>query len=95
MVKKLSSIETLGSTTVICSDKTGTLTKNEMTVTRLLLAEDQMHEVTGTGYDPNKGAIGKGQGLGLGSGLGLAAAVGRSTLSTGKLVTTGCPQGRS
>lgn len=51
LVKKLSSVEALGSTTVICTDKTGTLTQNEMTVNHLWLAGTQ-YEVSGVGYGP-------------------------------------------
>ncbi|MBN1258302.1 cation-transporting P-type ATPase, partial [Candidatus Peregrinibacteria bacterium] len=55
VVKKLSAVETLGSTTVICSDKTGTITKNEMTITHAW-ARGRIFEITGEGYDP-EGAI--------------------------------------
>ena len=49
VVRRLASVETLGSTTVICSDKTGTLTKGEMTVRQIFVSEKTV-EVTGAGY---------------------------------------------
>jgi Ca2+-transporting ATPase len=52
LVKKLSAVETLGATDIIATDKTGTLTKNEMTVQQLLIGKTEYH-VTGTGYEMN------------------------------------------
>jgi len=51
IVKKLSSVETLGSASVIASDKTGTLTRSEMTIERIMTASGNTR-VTGVGYDP-------------------------------------------
>lgn len=64
IVRKLPSVETLGCASIICSDKTGTLTQNKMTVTHLWLSGDLM-EVTGDGYDPRGDILREGKPMDL------------------------------
>ncbi|XP_047664700.1 calcium-transporting ATPase type 2C member 1 [Tachysurus fulvidraco] len=79
IVKKLPIVETLGCCNVICSDKTGTLTKNEMTVTQIFSSDGQHAEVTGVGYN------GAGEVLMDGK-----VVHGFSNISISKLVEAGC-----
>ncbi|MGY0559254.1 MULTISPECIES: cation-translocating P-type ATPase [unclassified Luteimonas] len=59
IVKRLSSVETLGSASVICTDKTGTLTRSEMTIQRVATASGMVH-ITGVGYVPEGGMVADG-----------------------------------
>lgn len=63
LIRRLPAVETLGSTSVICSDKTGTLTKDEMTVRRLYVS-GHMIEVSGRGYEPSGNFSMNGSGVG-------------------------------
>ncbi|WP_136606398.1 calcium-translocating P-type ATPase, SERCA-type [Paenibacillus dokdonensis] len=70
IVRKLPSVETLGCASVICSDKTGTLTQNKMTVTRLWIGGRDM-EVTGDGYAPTGQVLEKGKSIDIRNDQGL------------------------
>ena len=80
IVKKLLAVETLGATSVICSDKTGTLTQNEMTVVKAYV-DDRVLDVEGIGYEPKGNVKLKGRSIGINSLPNLRNLVSIGTLS--------------
>lgn len=52
LAKKLNAVETLGSVSMVCSDKTGTITRNELTVVKVVLNDNEVLEIDGAGYEP-------------------------------------------
>ncbi len=66
IVRRLSAVETLGAATVICTDKTGTITKNEMTVRKILLGSGEVINVTGEGFSIEGRLVGEGGDLTVG-----------------------------
>ncbi|MCD6577444.1 MAG: cation-translocating P-type ATPase [Anaerolineaceae bacterium] len=80
LIRRLSSVETLGSATVICSDKTGTLTQNAMTVTRIWV-DGKALEVTGSGYSPKGDFMDDGKKVDVHSFPGISTALWVGTLN--------------
>ena len=84
IVKRLSSVETLGSASVVCSDKTGTLTRNEMTILKVVTASGEV-DLSGSGYSPEGDVTRDGRPLGAGPDDDALAAEVRYVLGGGSL----------
>ena len=74
IIRRLPAVETLGAVTTICSDKTGTLTRNELTV-RTVATADSIYETSGTGYEPHGGFSENGKDVSASGALDLAEAL--------------------